>query len=176
MRLPGAGSEMPSAILLRLGRRMPLLGSCVPDRVHRVWELQWQARPWVPQARAPAPAVICSPAPAPESRPGPGSAQPVSPTWPPRQPLCCEGYLGCAPREAAAGFRVGHHPLPPCISMVAFRGGLPGTVPGRFHWHRITAASPPAHRPQPCHLQQCGPHRRPPGNSLGSSPRAQSQP
>lgn len=129
MRLhPGAGSGMPSAILLRLGRRMPLLGSCVPDRVHRVWALQWQARPWVPQARAPAPAVICSPAPVPES-PRAQQCPACQPRSLPVSRYAVKGHLGCAPREAAADFRVGHHPLPPCINLQRLSGGgFPGTV------------------------------------------------
>lgn len=151
MRLhPGAGSGMPSAILLRLGRRdTSVVPVCLTG--YTVCGSSSGRRPWVLSV-VPAPAVICSPAPAPES---PRARQcPACQPQPPRQPLCCEGPPGLCPR--GCGRLQGRTPpTSSCINLQWLSGGAPPALFWQVPWHRITAASPPAAEPQPCHLQQC---------------------
>ena len=83
------------------------------------------------------------------SAPPPATSLPVS-------RCALKGHLGCAPERLQAEFRVGNHHFLPARTCSGFPGGgRPQHCSGRFHWHRIAAASPPAAEPQPCHLQQC---------------------
>ena len=89
---------------------------------------------------------------------GPAVPSPSAPprNQPPRQPLRPEGPPGLCPREAAGRVQGRKPPLPPCTNLQWLsRRGRPQHCSGRFHWHRMAAASPPATEPQPCHLQQC---------------------
>ena len=123
------GRDCPQQLFYKSAGRIPLLGSCVPDRVQRVWELRqraWHGRlghaPPLLQRSA---ARLQRP-----SRPGPGSAQPVSSSprhQPPRQPLRPEGPPGLCPREAAGRVQGRKPPLPPCTNLqwLSRRGASP---------------------------------------------------
>ena len=79
------GRDCPQQLFYESAGRIPLLGSCVPDRVQRVWELQQRAWRGRPRHRPPllqrSAARLQRP-----RRPGPGSAQPVSSSPQPASP------------------------------------------------------------------------------------------